>query len=205
MKNRSKVKEQEEKIARENGTIPSLLNRFKNLFGVGLYLLLLGLLFEGFTIAIRQWFSFNFPIALELQVKLTVPCVTVCLAGMIWFNRSLNLIKVNLLNEKKKLITHGPFNYVRHPLYSTLILTIPPMLIIWFSDLIFLIPWILLLILSHFVVSLEERGLIKIFGEEYKKYRRFVPSLLPYKGAGGKHYRKHCNESKQKVFNLVYS
>jgi protein-S-isoprenylcysteine O-methyltransferase Ste14 len=69
------------------------------------------------------------------------------------------------------------------------------MMIIWFSDFLFFIPWILLLILSHFVVSLEERGLIKIFGEEYEKYRRFVPSLLPYKGAGGKHYREHCNES----------
>ena len=196
MNNCSNVKVCKEKIAIEKRKIPSLLKRFKNLFGVGLYLLQLGLLFEGSTIAIRQWFSFNFPITFELQVILTVPCATICLAGMIWFNRTLNLIKVNLLNEKKKLITHGPFNYVRHPLYSTLILTIPPMLIIWFSDLIFLIPWILLLILSHFVVSLEERGLIKIFGEEYKKYRRFVPPLLPYKGAGGKHYRKHCNESK---------
>ena len=158
-------------------------------------MLLLGLLLEGLTIVIRQWFSFYVPITFELQVMLTVSCVAVFLLGMIWFNHSLDLIKVNLLDEKRKLITHGPFNYVRHPLYSTLMLSIPPMMIIWFSDFVFFIPWILLLILSHFVVSLEERGLIKIFGEEYEKYRRFVPSLLPYKGAGGKHYREHCNES----------
>ena len=192
---RRKFKENNETIATEKGKIPSLLKRFKNLFGVGPHLLLLGFLFEGLTIVIRQWFSFHVPITFELQVMLTVPCVTICLLGMIWFNHSLNLIKVNLLDEKRKLITQGPFNYVRHPLYSTLILSIPPMLIIWFSDFLFFIPWILLLILSHFVVSLETRGLIKIFGEEYEKYRRFVPSLLPYKGAGGKHYREHCNES----------
>ncbi len=196
----SKIKENREKIVPEKGKNPSLFKRFKNLLGVGPHLLLLGLLLEGLTIVIRQWFSFYVPITFELQVILTVPCVTLCLLGMIWFNRSLNLIKVNLLDEKKKLITRGPFNYVRHPLYSTLMLTIPPMMIIWFSDFLFLIPWVLLFILSHYVVSLEERGLIKTFGEEYEKYRRFVPSLLPYKGSGGKRYREFSNESTQNTF-----
>ena len=130
-----------------------------------------------------------------MQAILTVPCVIVCLLGMIWFNLSLNLVKVNLLDEKSKLITHGPFNYVRHPLYSTLLLTIPPLVIIWFSDLLFLIPWVTILILSHYIVFLEERKLIKIFGEDYEKYRRFVSVLLPYRGAGGKLYRKHYDES----------
>jgi len=130
----------------------------------------------------------------EMQVILSVPCISVCMLGMIWFNRSLNLIKVNLLDEKRKLITDGPFNYVRHPLYTTLLLTIPPLLVIWFSDLLFFIPWVVILTLSHYVVSLEERGLIKIFGEDYEKFRRFVPPLLPYKGNGGKLYREHQDE-----------
>ena len=187
-------------MAIEKGKIPLLLKDLKNLIGVGLHLLLLGLLFEGLTLAIRQWISFHIPLTFEMQVILTVPCITICLFGLIWFNLSLNLIKVNLLDEKSKLITHGPFNFVRHPLYSTLLITIPPLMIIWFSDLLFLIPWVLLVILSHYVVSLEERGLIEIFGEHYKKYRRFVPALLPYKGAGGKLYREHCDESTPKTF-----
>jgi protein-S-isoprenylcysteine O-methyltransferase Ste14 len=200
MINISNFNESKVKRSTEKGKIASLLKRFKNLFGVGPHLLLLGVLFEGSTIVIRQWFSFNFTLAFELQIIFTVPCVTICLLGMMWFNRSLNLIKVNLFNEKRKLITYGPFNYVRHPLYSTLILTIPPMLIIWFSDFLFLIPWFLLLFLSHYVVLLEERELIKIFGEEYIKYRQFVPSLLPYKGAGGRHYRESSGESTPKTF-----
>ncbi len=187
-------------IATEKGKIPSLLKKFKNLLGVGPHLLLLGLFFEGLTIAIRRWISFPISPTFEMQVILSVPCICLCLLGMIWFNRSLNLIKVNLLDEKSKLITHGPFNYVRHPLYSALLLTIPPLMIIWFSDFLFLIPWVVILILSHYVVSLEERGLIKIFGEDYEKYRRFVPPLLPYKGAGGKLYREHCDESTPKTF-----
>ena len=49
------------------------------------------------------------------------------------------------------------------------------------------------------MVSLEERGLIEIFGEYYEKYQVFVPALLPYKGAGGKLYREHCDESTPKT------
>ena len=174
--------------------------RLKNLLGVGPHLLLLGLLFEASTMAVRRWVSFHILLTFEMQAILTVTCITVCLSGVIWFNCSINLIKVNLLNGENKLITHGPFSYVRHPLYSTLLITLPPLLIIWFSDLLFLIPWVLMLIFSHYVVSLEEQGLIDIFCEDYEKYRRFVPALLPYKGAGGKRYREHCDESTLKTF-----
>ena len=158
-------------------------------------MLLLGLLFEGLTIVMQQWVSFPISLPFEVQVLVTVPCIIVLLLGVIWFNFSLNLIKVNLKKGESKLITDGPFNYVRHPLYSTLLITIPPLMIIWFSDLLFLIPWVLLCILSHYVVSLEERGLIEVFGEYYKKYQGFVPALFPYKGAGGKRYREHCDKS----------
>ena len=65
---------------------------------------------------------------------------------------------------------------------------------IWFSDLLFLVSWVIILILSHYMVISEERGLLKMFGEDYEKYRRFVPSLLPYKGAGGKLFREYLNE-----------
>jgi protein-S-isoprenylcysteine O-methyltransferase Ste14 len=90
------------------------------------------------------------------------------------------------------LITDGPFDYVRHPLYTTLMMTIPPLFIIWFSDLLFVIPWVLIFTVAHYVVDFEERGLIEEFGEDYERYRRYVPALLPYRGAGGQRYREHC-------------
>jgi protein-S-isoprenylcysteine O-methyltransferase Ste14 len=187
-------------IALKKSTILSLLKRFLNLLGVGPFLILLGLFLEGLTIAIRKWISLPISINIKMQFILTVPCITACLLGMIWFNSSLNLIKVNLLNGKNDLITSGPFNYVRHPLYSTLLMTLPPLMIIWYSDLLFTIPWILMLILSHYVVSLEERGLIETFGKTYERYRRYVPALLPYKGAGGQRFREHCKEPAPKTF-----
>ena len=179
----------------------SLLRGIENLVGVGVHLLLLGLFLEGLTLVVRQWISFPISLTFEAQVFLTVPCVTACLLGAIWFNRSLNLMRVHLLNGKNELITHGPFAYVRHPLYSTLLITIPPLVIIWLADLLFFIPWVLILVVSHYVVRLEERGLIEAFGEDYERYRRYVPALLPYKGAGGRCYREDRDDSEPKLFN----
>ena len=110
------------------------------MLGAGPHLLLLGFLAESVTIFIRRWISFAISISDEMQIILTLLCLMAFLSGMIWFNRTLNLIKVHLADEKREFMTHGPFNYVRHPLYATLILTIPPMFIIWSSDLLFIIP-----------------------------------------------------------------
>jgi len=178
----------------------SLVRGLKNLLGVGLHLLLLGLLLEGLTIVIRQWISFPLPLTLKMQILLTLPCVAACLWGMMWFSRSLDLIKVHLLDGKNELVTHGPFAYVRHPLYATIVITIPPLAIVWFSDLLFLVPWVLLFVASHYIVSLEERGLVEAFGEDYERYRRYVPALLPYKGAGGQRYRQHDDDPDSKRF-----
>jgi protein-S-isoprenylcysteine O-methyltransferase Ste14 len=178
----------------------SSLRDLKNLLGVGLHLLLLGLLLEGLTIVIRQWISFPIPFTHELRILLTAPGVAACLLGMIWFSRSLNLIKVHLLDGKNELVTHGPFAYVRHPLYATVMITIPPLVIVWFSDLLFFIPWVLMFVVSHYVVSLEEQGLIEVFGQDYEKYLKYVPALLPYKGAGGQRYRERCDDSGPKLF-----
>jgi len=166
----------------------SFIRGLRNLLGVGPQLLLLGFFIEGLTLIIQQWVSFPVPPNFKIQILLMIPCVVACLLGIIWFNHSLNLIRVNLTNGKKKLITHGSFAYVRHPLYSTIIITIPPLAIIWLADLLFFFPWVLIILVSHFVVPIEERGLIDVFGEDYERYRKYVPALLPYKGAGGKRY-----------------
>jgi hypothetical protein len=83
----------------------SLLRRIENLVGVGVHLLLLSLFLEGLTLVVRRWISFPVRLTLVTQVLLTVPCVAACLLGTIWFNQSLDLIRVHLLNGKNELIT----------------------------------------------------------------------------------------------------
>jgi len=162
------------------------IRTIKKMLGAGPYLLLIGFIIEGLTITCHQHMSLPIRLNLETRILLTIPYAIVCFLGIIWINRLLITIGVNLSNEQNELIMAGPFAYVRHPLYSNLIITIPPILIIWFADLLFFIPWIIIIVVSHFIVSIEERGLVDVFGEAYEEYRRNVPALIPYKGAVGK-------------------
>jgi protein-S-isoprenylcysteine O-methyltransferase Ste14 len=173
----------------------SILKGIRNVVGVGMHLLLLSLFLEGLTLVARRWVSFPISLTFETQVLLTVPCVAACFLGATWFNRSLDLVRVHLLTGENELITHGPFAYVRHPLYSTLLITIPPLVVVWLSDLVFVFPWVLILVVSHYIVRLEERGLVEAFGEGYERYRRYVPALLPYKGAAGRRYREDSDDA----------
>jgi len=176
----------------------SFLRRIQDILGAGIHLLLVGLFLEGLTLVLRRWISFPISLSLEIQLLLTVPCVAACVFGAIWFNRSLNLVRVHLLSGEHELVSHGPFAYVRHPLYSALLLTLPPLVVVWLSDLLFIGPWVLMLVVSHYVVRLEERGLVQVFGQEYERYRWHVPALVPYKGAAGRRYREDRTESSPK-------
>jgi protein-S-isoprenylcysteine O-methyltransferase Ste14 len=169
-------------MAAEESKTRSHLSGFIRLLGVGPHLLLLGLVFEGLTLALQRWVSLPLSLSFGTQIVLSTLCVTVWVCGLIWFNRWLNLVEINLRNGENRLVTHGPFNYVRHPLYSECLITIPPLFLIWYANLLFVV--------ARYVVAIEERVLVEAFGEDYERYRRCVPALLPYKGAGGQRYRE---------------
>jgi protein-S-isoprenylcysteine O-methyltransferase Ste14 len=80
-----------------------------------------------------------------------------------------------------KLITGGPFAYVRNPLYvGNFLLSLGLCLAAW--------PWmpwmVFILFISFaiqygFIVALEEETIVKSLGEEYKEYYHAVPRWLP--------------------------
>ena len=172
------------------------LEGLKNLFGVGIYLLLVGILLEVLTLVVHQRLSFPISIPRGIQILLTLLLILGCMFGIIWFNKTLNLVKIHMAGGKNKLMTYGPFNYVRHPLYATMLISLPAIMIIWFLDLLFIVPWVLIFITAYYMILAEERGLVRMFGELYKKYQEFVPMLLPYKGSGGVRFRKYCDNVK---------
>ncbi len=87
----------------------------------------------------------------------------------------------------KKLVTNGPFAFVRNPLYLGNMLMYNGVMVLSGS----LLPYslILMFIFSfvqyHFIVKLEEGKLSELFGTEYLHYYnnvpRFFPKLIPYK------------------------
>lgn len=86
-----------------------------------------------------------------------------------------------------ELITHGPFAYVRNPLYvGNFLIALGFCLMAWAW-----MPWLLLIYLVLFglqyqmIVSLEEEHLHQRFGKIYADYLtqvpRFIPRLTPFR------------------------
>jgi len=101
------------------------------------------------------------------------------IAARIWLGR--NWSGTVTLKQDHELVRAGPYRWVRHPIYSGLLLAV-------LGSAIALGEWrgVLALALATvaFVrkIAIEERFLIEEFGDAFRHYRRQVPSLVPLPG-----------------------
>ena len=101
---------------------------------------------------------------------------------LVWTFRSLgkNLTDTVVTREKHTLVVHGPYRWVRHPLYSSAALLITALSLIaanWF----FIVAGTVLLCVLIMRTRIEEENLVARFGESYRSYMartgRFVPRI----------------------------
>jgi protein-S-isoprenylcysteine O-methyltransferase Ste14 len=108
----------------------------------------------------------------------------ICLAGLlitIWARRTLagNWSSDVTFKEDHELIRHGPYRFVRHPIYTGLLVMALGTAIelgqlrCWLGSVALAIGfWIKL--------SQEERLLLRHFPEEYPRYQKQVKALVPW-------------------------
>ncbi|HEX7503629.1 MAG TPA: isoprenylcysteine carboxylmethyltransferase family protein, partial [Syntrophales bacterium] len=85
-------------------------------------------------------------------------------------------------------VLRGPYRWVRHPLYFftlVLIWSVPDVSI---DRLLFNVLWTLWIVLG---ACLEEKDLIVEFGETYRRYRKNVPMLFPWRFPDRKTIKSH--------------
>ncbi|NMB90680.1 MAG: isoprenylcysteine carboxylmethyltransferase family protein [Chloroflexi bacterium] len=75
-----------------------------------------------------------------------------------------------------RLVTAGPYRYVRHPLYSLGLLFLWALPVMTWNTLAFNLGASLYLVVG---ALFEERKLLREFGAEYVRYRRRTPMLVP--------------------------
>jgi len=80
--------------------------------------------------------------------------------------------------KNKNLLTEGPFRYVRHPMYVSGSIMLVGIGILFFSWVWFLILFIFAPI-WYIECKIEERYLIKLFGERYLDYRKKTGMFFP--------------------------
>lgn len=100
---------------------------------------------------------------------------------MIWARLTLgrNWSANVVFKEDHELIKSGPYAYVRHPIYSGLLLMILACAI-YFATLLGFIIFVMFFVGAYYKACKEEKLLIKYFPEQYAVYKKQVHALIPF-------------------------
>ena len=110
-------------------------------------------------------------------------CLLLVAAGLfVWTFRSLgkNLTDTVVTRQQHTLVQHGPYRWIRHPLYSSAALLIAALSLIAANWFFFAVGAALLCVLIMRTRT-EEENLVARFGDSYRQYMertgRFVPRI----------------------------
>ena len=98
-----------------------------------------------------------------------------------WVFRSLgnNISETFLTKQEHHLVTHGPYRWVRHPLYTAASVAFLALGLIAANAFILTMGTVVLAGIALFVVPREEVQLETKFGASYQEYRRRTGGLVP--------------------------
>jgi len=151
------------------------------------YLILATILF--ITLGIVLWKPLPFQLPLLLKLFVSILGVIVFFSGLvlyIWGRRTLGeSFNVSTgfgvrLTQAHRLVTNGPFAYVRHPMYIGVILACWGGLLLYRTWTMLFLSIIMLGLV--FRARVEEQALAQVYGRQWELYQRHVPAWFPYLG-----------------------
>ncbi|MFA5787578.1 MAG: isoprenylcysteine carboxylmethyltransferase family protein [Actinomycetota bacterium] len=125
-----------------------------------------------------SWSAWCLPIWLR---SAAAAIAVVCLPAIRWMFLSIgdNISETILTKRTHQLVTHGPYRWIRHPLYSFALLELLSLALLANNWFLFSFPCIAFAVFRLFVIPREEENLIKVFGKEYEEYRHRTGALVP--------------------------
>lgn len=157
--------------AKEEG---SLFAALRSLFGLALWISSLTYLIN------PRWMAWSrLPLPAWLRWTGAI-LMAACLPLIFWLFRSLgkNVTHTVAIRKEHTLVTHGPYRWVRHPLYSVglvLFLGLSLLAANWFIALAILCGFPILALRTR----IEEARLIERFGDEYRDYVKTTGKYFP--------------------------
>jgi protein-S-isoprenylcysteine O-methyltransferase Ste14 len=90
-----------------------------------------------------------------------------------------NVSETYLTKEGHELVQHGPYRWVRHPLYSVATTTFLALGLVAANAYILFVAILAILGIAGLVVPKEEAELIRKFGAQYQEYQKRTGRFLP--------------------------
>ena len=121
----------------------------------------------------------------SLNIIMSVPILAIGLFLMLWSN--LNFIKAKgtgvPFNLPPKLVTSGPYAYIRNPMITGVCILLFGLGILFRSiSLVFVFTPLFILLMVLGLIAIEEPELEKRLGKEYVDYKKCVPMFIPRLG-----------------------
>lgn len=135
----------------------------------------LSLVCSQFTLIILLILQLHFPVG-----SISLLCISAGLLLGIWAILTMRTSKLNILPEVRSestLITSGPYRYIRHPMYSSVLL-VGTGVVIQQVSFVRMLLFLLLFFVLLLKIRYEESLLLKKF-PEYTDYMKYTKRLLP--------------------------
>jgi protein-S-isoprenylcysteine O-methyltransferase len=85
------------------------------------------------------------------------------------------------IRENHQLVKDGPFRFMRHPTYFSMILELLSAGVILGAVYTVAVVFLVFIPALYLRLKLEEFALVEKFGDAYKNYQRTTPAIFPYK------------------------
>lgn len=99
---------------------------------------------------------------------------------IIWKKAALGADSIDTYIETNTLCTTGVYSIVRNPCYSGIMLLCTGALLIAHNYILLALPFVYWLAMTIMLICSEEKWLNKLYGEDYKEYRKKVNRCIPW-------------------------
>lgn len=134
------------------------------------------------NIFVPEWIGWT---KINLPGWLRIGGMALALASVIWlwwvfYTLGGSLSESDLTEDSQELITTGPYNWVRHPLFAGGLLFLLSIGLVFEDWLILAFSLAGFLAFRFLIIPEEEEHLSAAFGEDYECYKRRTGTLLPW-------------------------
>ena len=149
-----------------------------NIFGIGPLLIFAGGISLSLVIGAQFHYGYTVSLGNSFRPFFIVIGLFLGIMGIYFWFASFVLVSRGFLSHK--LVTSGVYRYSRHPLYAAFIVFLVPAAAFILDNLFVLLATLVMVLVFKLKISKEEEYLEKEFGDEYQRYIKQVPQLIPF-------------------------